>query len=222
MSGQQHAPAVLYSRERPGTHCTGGWLGPRAGLESGKSRPTRIRSPDRPARSQSLFQLSYPAHTTTLITVGNRQLSDANIVSQKNGILSPRRPLITFKTEASRSFKCRKTFTQSHSEVFRSTETPTTPMWEPQISRILYSVHSSCPQICSTCSVCLILHEWITLMPQRWEWTYRWRSSIICSFLQPPLTSSLWSPNIVIGTLSTNTIYVINQLTLQRQQNIKS
>ena len=27
----------------------------------GKSRPTRIRSPDRPARSQSLYRLSYPA-----------------------------------------------------------------------------------------------------------------------------------------------------------------
>jgi len=29
MSGQQHAPAALYPRERPGTHCTGGWVGPR-------------------------------------------------------------------------------------------------------------------------------------------------------------------------------------------------
>ena len=29
----------------------------------GKSRPTEIRSPDRPARSQSLYRLSYPAHT---------------------------------------------------------------------------------------------------------------------------------------------------------------
>jgi len=30
----------LYSRERPGTHCIGGWVGPRAGLEGcGKSRP---------------------------------------------------------------------------------------------------------------------------------------------------------------------------------------
>ena len=28
----------------------------------GKSRPTAIRSPDRPARSQSLYRLSYPAH----------------------------------------------------------------------------------------------------------------------------------------------------------------
>jgi hypothetical protein len=30
----------LYPRERPGTHCIGGWMGPRAGLEGcGKSRP---------------------------------------------------------------------------------------------------------------------------------------------------------------------------------------
>jgi len=32
VSGQQHAPAALYPRERPGTHCTGGWVCPRAGL----------------------------------------------------------------------------------------------------------------------------------------------------------------------------------------------
>jgi len=38
--GQRHAPAALYPRERPGTHCTGGWVGPRAGLDRcGKSRP---------------------------------------------------------------------------------------------------------------------------------------------------------------------------------------
>jgi hypothetical protein len=50
--------------ERPGTHCTGGWVGPRASLDRcGKSRPTRIQSPDRPAHSQSLYQLHYPAHT---------------------------------------------------------------------------------------------------------------------------------------------------------------
>ena len=30
--------------------------------KSGKSRPTGIRSPDRPARSQSLYRLSYLAH----------------------------------------------------------------------------------------------------------------------------------------------------------------
>jgi hypothetical protein len=61
--GQRQAPAALHPRERPGTHCTGGWFGPRAGLDRcGKSRLTWIRSPDRPARSQSLYRLSYPAH----------------------------------------------------------------------------------------------------------------------------------------------------------------
>ena len=33
VEGQSHAPAVLYPRERPGTHCIGGWVGPRAGLD---------------------------------------------------------------------------------------------------------------------------------------------------------------------------------------------
>ena len=37
-------------------------MGPRAGLDDGKSRPTGIRSPDRPSRSQSLYRLSYSAH----------------------------------------------------------------------------------------------------------------------------------------------------------------
>jgi hypothetical protein len=38
--GQRHAPAAFYPRKRPGTHCTGGWLGPWAGLDKcGKSRP---------------------------------------------------------------------------------------------------------------------------------------------------------------------------------------
>jgi len=45
VSGQQHAPAALYLRERPGTHFTGGWVGPRAGLDGGENLvPTRIRS----------------------------------------------------------------------------------------------------------------------------------------------------------------------------------
>ena len=61
--GQRHAPASPYPRERPGTHCTGGWVGLRAGLEwCGKSRPTGIRSQDRSARRQSLYRLHYPAH----------------------------------------------------------------------------------------------------------------------------------------------------------------
>ena len=38
--GQRHAPAALYPLERPGTHCKGGWVGPRAGMDRcGKPRP---------------------------------------------------------------------------------------------------------------------------------------------------------------------------------------
>jgi hypothetical protein len=40
-SGQQHAPAALYFRERPGTHCTGGLVGPRTGLDGRKISPHR-------------------------------------------------------------------------------------------------------------------------------------------------------------------------------------
>jgi hypothetical protein len=54
-------PGRLHPREKPGTHCTGGWMGSGAGLDRcGKSRPTGIRSPDLPARSESLYRLSYP------------------------------------------------------------------------------------------------------------------------------------------------------------------
>jgi len=66
MSGQQHAPAAIYPRERP--IFTGGWVGPRTGLERcGKSRPHRDSIPDRPARSQSLYRLRYPTHKYKLL-----------------------------------------------------------------------------------------------------------------------------------------------------------
>ena len=53
-------PRPLYPQQRPGIHCIGGWVGPRAGLNGyGKSASTWIRSPDRPARSESLYRLSY-------------------------------------------------------------------------------------------------------------------------------------------------------------------
>jgi hypothetical protein len=62
VSGQRHAPAALYPQERtPGTHCTGGWVGPRAGLDTdvkGKILSPLAgiepRSRGRPARSQTL------------------------------------------------------------------------------------------------------------------------------------------------------------------------
>jgi hypothetical protein len=63
LSGQHHAPVALYPRgEDPGTHCTGGWVGPRAGLDTedrGKILPPlsgiERRSPGRPVRSQTLY-----------------------------------------------------------------------------------------------------------------------------------------------------------------------
>jgi len=62
--GQRHAPATLYPQERPGTHFTRGWVDLRAGLEgAGNLVPTGIRFPDRLACSQSLYRLSYPAHS---------------------------------------------------------------------------------------------------------------------------------------------------------------
>ena len=36
VSGQQHAPATFYPQERPGNHCTGGWVGSRACLDGRK------------------------------------------------------------------------------------------------------------------------------------------------------------------------------------------
>jgi hypothetical protein len=50
VGGQRHAPSAIYPQEIPGTHCTGGWLGTRAGLDRcGKSRPHRV-SISRPSR----------------------------------------------------------------------------------------------------------------------------------------------------------------------------
>jgi hypothetical protein len=61
------APRPLYPRERLGTHCIGGWVGPRADVEGAENVATAgIRSPDRPARSQLQYRLSYRAHTVQL------------------------------------------------------------------------------------------------------------------------------------------------------------
>ena len=62
MGGQRQAPAAL-PQEQPGTHCKGGWVAPgpvSMGAEN-LAPPTGIRSLDRPARSESLHQLSYPS-----------------------------------------------------------------------------------------------------------------------------------------------------------------
>jgi hypothetical protein len=49
---QRHTPAGLSPGKKPGTHRTVSWMGPRPGVGvCGKTRPTGIPSPDRPARS---------------------------------------------------------------------------------------------------------------------------------------------------------------------------
>jgi hypothetical protein len=60
VSGQHHAPAALNPRGRtPGTHWTGGWVGPRAGLDTETRRKILCvcwgSNPGRPVRSQSLY-----------------------------------------------------------------------------------------------------------------------------------------------------------------------
>jgi len=45
---------LLYPRERPGTHCIGGWVGLRTSSEGAENLiPSGIRSPDHPVRRES-------------------------------------------------------------------------------------------------------------------------------------------------------------------------
>jgi hypothetical protein len=54
VSGQHHAPAALYPRERtPGTHCTGGWVGPRAGLDTEATGKSFAPAEDRTSIARS-------------------------------------------------------------------------------------------------------------------------------------------------------------------------
>jgi hypothetical protein len=57
---KRHTAAAKLPGKRPRTHYTGDWLGPRASLDKcGKSAPTGIWPPIRPARSESQYGLSY-------------------------------------------------------------------------------------------------------------------------------------------------------------------
>jgi hypothetical protein len=62
-------PRFSPGERNPGIHCTGGWVGPKAGLDTESRRKIlsplpgiEPRSYSRPARSQTLYWLSYPAH----------------------------------------------------------------------------------------------------------------------------------------------------------------
>ena len=82
-------PRPHYPRQTPGTHCIGGWVGPRAGLdECGKSRPPAgIRSPDQPARSESLswlFYLHWHNNSSGNITYFSYQNTNRNSLLHKS------------------------------------------------------------------------------------------------------------------------------------------
>jgi len=62
VSDQQHAPAALYPRERPGIHLQEAGWAPGPVWTDGNSRCHRNSIPDRLARGQLLYRLSYRPH----------------------------------------------------------------------------------------------------------------------------------------------------------------
>ena len=71
VGGQPHAPAAYTPGKEPVPIVQeAGWAaGPV--WTGGKSRPHRDSIPDRPARSQSLYRLSYPARNVNIYTLKN-------------------------------------------------------------------------------------------------------------------------------------------------------
>jgi hypothetical protein len=74
VSGQLHAPTALpSSKEHPDTYWTGGWVGPRAGVDPVEKRKISLACRElnlcRPARMQSLYRLSYTGSWT--VTTGD-------------------------------------------------------------------------------------------------------------------------------------------------------
>ena len=69
MGGQGHAPAAF----TPGKDLVpivqeAGWAPGLVWIGVENLAPTEIRSPDSPARSESLYRLSYPVHLLIVIT----------------------------------------------------------------------------------------------------------------------------------------------------------
>ena len=85
-------PRSLYLRgKRPGTHCTGGWVGPRAGLDRVRkiSPPPGLRSPAHSAPSESLYRLPDYAilpHTYTVCNNNNNNNNNSNNNEQLSSI----------------------------------------------------------------------------------------------------------------------------------------
>jgi hypothetical protein len=86
VSGQRHAPAALSPGDRnPGTHCTGGWVGPRAGLDTEVREKSFAPAGDRTpiARSSSKVRTSQKTQLVTVATsswLGIEQLFTVRII----------------------------------------------------------------------------------------------------------------------------------------------
>jgi hypothetical protein len=73
--GQRHAPAAFYPGKDPVPIVQEAWWAPGLVWTGAENfAPTGIRSPDRPAHSQSLYRLSYPAHMC-LVRSTNKRVS---------------------------------------------------------------------------------------------------------------------------------------------------
>ena len=74
----------FFSQKRPGNHCTGGWVGPREGLDGcGKSRPHRNSIPGQssPQRVATPTELSSQRCYMTYITLLIEQRENTRIIS---------------------------------------------------------------------------------------------------------------------------------------------
>jgi len=66
-----------------------GWAPGQVWIGAENLAPTRIRSPDHPARSQSLYLLSYPAHIYIYIYIYNCTQSNTIYYTYTVGIIPP-------------------------------------------------------------------------------------------------------------------------------------
>ena len=70
--GSASRPDPLYPRKRPSTHCTGGWVGPRSGLDRcGKSRPhwDSIPGPSSPQPVAIQTELPGPTYARVIYAI---------------------------------------------------------------------------------------------------------------------------------------------------------
>jgi hypothetical protein len=60
VGSQRRATEAVPPGKIPGNHCAGGWVSGLVSTDLDNLAPAEIRSPERPARSESLYRLSYP------------------------------------------------------------------------------------------------------------------------------------------------------------------